>query len=140
MNAYGNYGAGIPPFGYQQQVQQPRFQTQRPQYRISVNSRVVFSQEEFHAIPADLDGSLLLCPDLNNKTIWAKQLDLETGKVDTMQFQMVPPPPAPEYVDAGTFRATIDELKEMIRGLQQPKAVTKKKGVTQDVVSESDGE
>lgn len=142
MNNYGYGGQNVPSVNYQQNYPQ-RFQTPRPQFRISANSRPVFSEQEFQAIPADLDGALLLCPDLNAKMIYAKQLDLETGRVDSMQFQMVPPPPVPEFVTAQTFQSAIEELKSMIAGIagSEPKRATvKRKGVAQDVVSVDDGE
>lgn len=147
MNNY-QYGYQQPPM-MPQQTQQfaypaPRTAPVRQQYRISQNSRFVFSKEEFDALPADLDGSLVLAPDLNNKTIWAKQFDAETGRVDAMQFALVPPPAPPEYVRADTFAETINELKTMIAGLsenqKQPRQTNKRKDVTADVVPEHDAE
>lgn len=88
-----------------------------------IKGRPVVSIDEARASQIDLDGSLHVFPDLNNKKIYTKQINMD-GTATFNIFELVPTPVAPEvqtkaYVTRDELEQIIEELRA---SLTQPKA------------------
>lgn len=118
MNMYNNltqqtpymYGYGMQP--QYQRIMQPQ-QTESAPVMISqgnyIKGRPVVSIDEARASQIDLDGSLYVFPDLGNKKIYTKQINMD-GTASFNVFELAAPveaAPAPVYV-------TKDELDEIL--------------------------
>lgn len=129
MNMYNNltqqtpymYGYGMQP-QYQRMIQQPQTESaptgaQQQPYTAPVmmsqgnyiKGRPVVSIDEARASQIDLDGSLYVFPDLGNKKIYTKQINMD-GTAAFNVFELTAPAesaPTPVYV-------TKDELDEIL--------------------------
>ena len=119
MNMYSNLPQ-YPQYGYNYQrgavpgsvgMDQGMTQYQNPSLMQPnyIKGRPVASIDEARASQIDLDGSLYVFPDLNNKRIYTKQINLD-GTVSFNIFEMaapVEPAPTPAYV-------TKDELDTIL--------------------------
>lgn len=122
---YYGYGMQMPQYQRQmaamnqEQVQTPTYTTATPNY---IKGRPVVSIDEARASQIDLDGSLHVFPDVGNKRIYTKQINLD-GTATFNVFELAPSAPqsaepSPEYVT----RAQLDEiLAEFKNTLNQPK-------------------
>lgn len=98
---------------YPQPLMQPNY----------IKGRPVVSIDEARASQIDLDGSLHVFPDLNNKKIYTKQINMD-GTATFNIFELVPTPVASEvqtkaYVTRDELEQIIEELRA---SLTQPKA------------------
>ena len=77
----------------------------------------VSSLEEARAAVVDFDGSLFFFPDIVNKKIYTKQINLDGTATLNMYEQVEIPVPVPVetmYVTRDDFNSAIGELKEII--------------------------
>ena len=113
----------------------PRQQQQQPQPQIPpfLKGRPVSSLEEVRAIPIDFDGSVFYFPDIANRRIYTKQINLDgTALINMYEFK--PIPVAQEsttnidtFVTREEFEETMSKIKEMIAAMptQSPQPVQK---------------
>ena len=113
----------------------PRQQQQQPQPQIPpfLKGRPVSSLEEVRAIPIDFDGSVFYFPDIANRRIYTKQLNLDgTALINMYEFK--PIPVAQEsttntdtFVTREEFEETMSKIKEMFAAMpiQSPQPVQK---------------
>lgn len=119
MNMFNNLPQQTPAYYYMQQsYQRPAVapaQEAQPVYQQPliqpnyIKGRPVVSIDEARASQIDLDGSLYVFPDLGNKKIYTKQINLD-GTAAFNVFELRAPveeAPAPVYV-------TRDELNEVL--------------------------
>ena len=98
----------------QQQVQQPPIvQTNSP----FLKGRLVSSIEEARAQTIDFDGSVFYFPDLANRKIYTKQINLDgTATLNMYELKDIPQPvmvtQGTEYVTREEFEGTIKQLKD----------------------------
>lgn len=120
----------------------PRQQPQQPQQQIPpfLKGRPVSSLEEVRAIPIDFDGSIFYFPDIANRRIYTKQINLDgTALINMYEFK--PIPVAQEttsntntnsFITREEFDESMSKIKEMFAAIpvQSPqpaqKEVTKK--------------
>lgn len=126
MNMYNNlpqqtpyvYSYGIPQ--YQRgaaQVQEAQVQTQAPTapayvmpQQNYIKGRPVVSIDEARASQIDLDGSLYVFPDLGNKKIYTKQINMD-GTATFNVFELAPQPlPSAEGQMTYVTKAELDEI------------------------------
>lgn len=77
----------------------------------------VSSLEEARAAVVDFDGSIFFFPDIINKKIYTKQINLDGTATLNMYEQTEIPPPVPVssmYVTKEDFNLAINELKDFI--------------------------
>lgn len=77
----------------------------------------VSSLEEARAAVVDFDGSVFFFPDIVNKKIYTKQINLDGTATLNMYKQTEIPAPVPlesVYVTKDDFNLAINELKELI--------------------------
>ena len=94
---YNNY--------YQPQYQQPTRQIP------ALKGRPVSSIEEARASAVDFDGSVFYFPDLANKKIYTKQINLDgTASLLMYELKEIPIEEAPSYVTRQEFDTTISSI------------------------------
>ena len=96
----------------------------RTQVPVGLKGRPVASLEEARASSIDFDGSVFYFPDLANKRIYTKQINLDgTAKLLMYELSELPTDAPPSsFITREEFEATIAEFKKM---LAQPKEEAK---------------
>ena len=88
---------------------------QYPQQNSMIKGRPVASIDEVKAAQIDFDGSLFIFPDIANKKIYTKQINLDgTASLNTYELEVAKVEVAKDYVTKEEFNQTIIELKDMI--------------------------
>lgn len=104
--------------------QQPIVQTSSP----FLKGRLVSSIEEARAQTIDFDGSVFYFPDLANKKIYTKQINLDgTSTLNMYELKEIPQPvmvtSGQEFVTREEFEAAIEGLKAATQVTPSPKPV-----------------
>lgn len=142
MNMYNNltqqtpymYGYGVPQ--YQRMMQAPQTEQSAPavapqqpytaplmmQQANYIKGRPVVSIDEARASQIDLDGSLYVFPDLGNKKIYTKQINMD-GTAAFNVFELSAPAPV-EAAPIQTY-VTKDELDEILAQFKESLIQTK---------------
>lgn len=112
----------------QQQVQTGRTVTATPtiQAPFALKGRPVSSLEEARALSIDFDGSVFYFPDIANKRIYTKQINLD-GTAALNMYELVPTPVEPtanDYVTRTEFEKTLQQIQQSLAGLA-PQTVEK---------------
>ena len=85
----------------------------RPQ--LSLKGRPVSSIEEARASTIDFDGSVFYFPDLANKRIYTKQVNLDgTATLLMYELKEIPVPSQPNFVTREEFENTIAQLQKVL--------------------------
>ena len=104
---------------------QPRVYQQAPLQPIGLKGRLVSSFEEARAASIDFDGSVFYFPDLANKRIYTKQINID-GTASLYVYEMRE---MPVQRDEGSFvpsvekfvtRDEFEQVLEQLRLLQKP--------------------
>lgn len=83
------------------------------QYRPSLKGRPVSSLEEARATSIDFDGSVFYFPDLANKCIYTKQINMDgTASLQMYELKEIPVLEEPNYVTREEFEKVILELRK----------------------------
>ena len=95
---------------------QPQMQPQVPQ---GLKGRPVSSIEEVRAAQIDFDGSLFVFPDIANKRIYTKQINLDgTASLNIYELkEIVVPKSDVDYVTKQEFEQVIKELNAAVQGI-----------------------
>lgn len=96
---------------YQTPTQQP--QPQRLATPYPLKGHPVSSLEEVRALSIDFDGSIFYFPDIANKRIYTKQINVMDGTAQLNMYELKPLPTEPtaeEYVTRAEFKQTLDAL------------------------------
>lgn len=130
-----------PNYNYFPQNQQPQqFRPQQNQI-MYLKGRPVSSIEEVKAIPIDFDGSVFYFPDMANKKIYTKQINLDgTASIYMYEFKTVPTPipqettaPQPniDYVTRDEFNNLLEKIfpKEQKKEVTPPSPPIKKEDI-----------
>lgn len=101
----------------QPQMSAPSYQ--RPQYQSGLRGRPVSSIEEARASTIDFDGSVFFFPDLANKRIYTKQINMD-GTSTLLMYELkdvpvqAPSEPAGNFVTREEFETVVAQLKEAL--------------------------
>lgn len=109
------YYSTYPYMGQQQSFNAP--QPQRIPYveqpQIGIKGRPVSSIEEVKAISIDFDGSVFFFPDLANRKIYTKQINLDgTSTINT--YSLESNEAIPQYVTKEELELALSQLKQEI--------------------------
>ncbi len=112
---------------YPQQTQVPQ-PTRLAQY--TLKGHPVSSLEEVRALSIDFDGSIFYFPDIANKRIYTKQINVVDGTAQLNMYELKPIPAEPtaeEYVTRTEFKQTLDALISKLspQPSTEPSSVTK---------------
>lgn len=123
-------------YGYYQPAQMPGVrQTIAPQAPVAIpqqqpilKGRPVSSLEEARATTIDFDGSVFFFPDLANKKIYTKQINVDgTASLNMYELQ---PLPMPSTTNENNNYVTREEFEKVLTELQQ-KLLSVNKNVVQ---------
>ena len=96
--------------------QQPPRQITTP---IGLKGRPVSSIDEARATSIDFDGSVFYFPDLANKCIYTKQINLDgTATLLMYKLKEIPVTEQPNFVTREEFENTITQLKNLLNTAQ----------------------
>ena len=96
--------------------QQPPRQITTP---IGLKGRPVSSIDEARATSIDFDGSVFYFPDLANKCIYTKQINLDgTATLLMYELKEIPVAEQPNFVTSEEFENTITQLKNLLNTAQ----------------------
>lgn len=100
-----------------------------------LKGRPVSSLEEVRAIPIDFDGSVFYFPDIANRRIYTKQINLDgTASINMYEYKAIPVAQEPTtmqntdtYITREEFEQTMGKIKEMFAAIPvvQPQPVAK---------------
>ena len=100
----------------QYQVNRPIYQTMMQQSFMGLKGRPVASIEEVRASIIDFDGSIFYFPDLANKRIYTKQINMDgTAILNMYELKEIPietPSAGAQYVTREEFEAAIQSLRQ----------------------------
>ena len=108
--------------GYQPQpMLRPQYVEQQPQ--IGIKGRPVSSLEEVRATSIDFDGSIFYFPDIANKKIYTKQINLDgTSTLNVYELKNIPAEPVvnlEQYVTREEFETALSQMKEVLTQRQR---------------------
>ena len=122
LNQQPQYGYGYPMNNYQRmmpaQMQEPAAQVTNTQPYMApmmiqqanyIKGRPVVSIDEARASQIDLDGSLYVFPDLGNKKIYTKQINMD-GTATFNVFELATPSAESTTAPIYVTRAELDEI------------------------------
>lgn len=90
-------------------------QMRQPNYLPQLKGRPVSSIDEARAIPIDFDGSIFFFPDVANKRIYTKQINLDgTATLNMYELKEIP-----MATTSNNNYVTREEFEEVINKLQQ---------------------
>ena len=96
--------------------QQPPRQITTP---IGLKGRPVSSIDEARATSIDFDGSVFYFPDLANRCIYTKQINLDgTATLLMYELKEIPVAEQPNFVTREEFESTITQLKNLLNTAQ----------------------
>lgn len=112
-----------PQFAQPQQPMQnmPNMPMQQPQMNMGLKGRVVTSLDEARASMIDFDGSVFIFPDISNKKIYTKQINLD-GTATLLTYELkndVPQQPMQSNVVSNTTSQELNELRNEVANLRQ---------------------
>jgi hypothetical protein len=98
---------------------QPQAQAQVQNQVQGLKGRPVSSIEEARAAQIDFDGSLFVFPDLANKRIYTKQINLDgTASLNVYELkEMVVPKSDIDYVTKQEFETVVKELSAAVQNI-----------------------
>ena len=100
----------------QYQVNRPLYPTIMQQNFSGLKGRPVASMEEARASIIDFDGSIFYFPDLANKRIYTKQINMDgTAILNMYELREIPvetPAAGAQYVTREEFEAAIQSLRQ----------------------------
>ena len=104
------------------QMQQMQMQQQIPPF---LKGRPVSSLEEVKAIPIDFDGSIFYFPDIANRKIYTKQINLDgTATINMYEYKVIPIAQEPiqkdtnnTYITRDEFEQSMEKIKEMFAAM-----------------------
>lgn len=100
------------------------------QPQIALKGRLVSSLEEARATSIDFDGSIFYFPDLANKCIYTKQINMDgTATLNIYEMKVTPVMNTQQsvtsmnnYITRDEFELAIAQLRSMFRPVEQPTA------------------
>lgn len=94
---------------FQAPTQPPR----QPSYQLK--GRPVSSLEEARALSIDFDGSVFYFPDLANKKIYTKQINMDgTATLNMYELKPMPVAPTTDYITRAEFESALLKIQELV--------------------------
>lgn len=109
------------PNNYPYYPNQPRYMesmTSQANQFMGIKGRPVSSLEEARATSIDFDGSIFYFPDLANRRIYTKQINLD-GTATLNVYELKELPEIQPYVTREEFNQVIEKIKQMFAAVGQ---------------------
>lgn len=104
-------------YGRQPYIDQAQVQAQ-PQ--IGIKGHPVSSIDEVRATSVDFDGSVFYFPDLANKKIYTKQINLDgTSTLNVYELKLAPIETTGNFITREEFERAINQLKQSFAAVPQ---------------------
>lgn len=119
---YQNYNNYYPQSQNQQQPYNYGRQVVPQQQAAALKGRMVSSIEEARAMSIDFDGSVFYFPDLANKRIYTKQINMDgTATLNMYELKDIPNMTAvsSDYVTRQEFEQVINQIKTVLTPKEQ---------------------
>lgn len=109
------------------------------QPQLGLKGRPVSSIDEVRATSIDFDGSVFFFPDLANKRIYTKQINVDgTSTLNLYELKPIPvEAPVSQYVTREEFETAFSQLQQKIAGSQVQSAPVQDKAQPQTSVPAS---
>ena len=109
------------------------------QPQLGLKGRPVSSIDEVRATSIDFDGSVFFFPDLANKRIYTKQINVDgTSTLNLYELKPIPvEAPVSQYVTREEFETAFSQLQQKIAGSQPQSAPVQDKAQPQTSVPAS---
>lgn len=105
-------------------TQQPSYSWQQQPLQTGLKGRPVSSFEEARASSIDFDGSVFFFPDLANRRIYTKQINMDgTSTLNMYELKEFPVEPAnnnSSYITREEFENVISQLRAAMTYIPQP--------------------
>ena len=102
------------------QPQAANYQSPMRTIASGLKGRPVSSIDEARASSIDFDGTVFYFPDLANKRIYTKQINLDgTATLLMYELKEIPVPSQPNYITREEFENTIAQLQKLLPTAQQ---------------------
>ena len=121
MNLYQCYGNNNSYYQPSRMNTIPSMNQQQPQF-VGLKGRPVSSLEEARAAAIDFDGSVFFFPDLANKRIYTKQINLDgTASMNMYEYKEVPTEAlnSSNFVTRQEFDETLNDIKGALNMIVQ---------------------
>lgn len=121
MNLYQGYGNNNSYYQPSRMNTIPSMNQQQPQF-VGLKGRPVSSLEEARAAAIDFDGSVFFFPDLANKRIYTKQINLDgTASMNMYEYKEVPTEAlnSSNFVTRQEFDETLNDIKGALNMIVQ---------------------
>lgn len=98
----------------------PQYNVNQPLPQLGLKGRPVSSIDEVRATSIDFDGSVFFFPDLANKRIYTKQINVDgTSTLNLYELKPIPvEAPVSQYVTREEFETAFSQLQQKIAGSQ----------------------
>lgn len=105
---------------YQQQSNATAQRTPATSYILK--GHPVSSLEEVRALSIDFDGSIFYFPDLANKRIYTKQINMDgTASLNMYELKPIPAEPAVgDYITRSEFEQALNHINDLLTPKEQP--------------------
>lgn len=118
-------------YPYYPQYPRPGIQyVDQTQPQMGIKGRPVSSIEEARATSIDFDGSVFYFPDLANRRIYTKQINMDgTASLNVYELKNEPVISSSQYVTREEFETTLAQIKQTIleKPAPEPKSETTEK-------------
>ena len=121
MNLYQGYGNNNSYYQPSRMNTVPPINQQQSQF-VGLKGRPVSSLEEARAAAIDFDGSVFFFPDLDNKRIYTKQINLDgTASMNMYEYKEVPTEAlnSSNFVTRQEFDETLNDIKGALNMIAQ---------------------
>ena len=99
----------------------------QPRAATGLKGRLVSSIDEARASSIDFDGTVFYFPDLANRCIYTKQINVDgTATLLMYELKEIPVPSQPNFVTREEFENTITQLQKLLATPQQSPATETK--------------
>ena len=104
----------------------PQQQARTATPAFALKGRPVSSIEEARALSIDFDGSVFYFPDIANKRIYTKQINID-GTASLNVYELIPTPTEPkvgDFITRDEFNTAIEQLKQGLAASKPQSAST----------------
>ena len=118
----------------QQYYRPQQYMMEQPQtQQVIIKGRPVSSIEEVRATSIDFDGSVFYFPDIANKKIYTKQINLDgTSTLNVYELKNTPVVNSSQYITREEFETALLQIKQALEQKEPQPIVVQQKATSQE--------